>query len=161
MGSLMNQFSRQFVFRRLRQLGTLGMLLLVGPNMAAAATADQIQVSAPQIRLMPPNAKVTAAFMVIKNDGNKSIRLVSAESSANKTTEIHAHLNEGGMLRMRQVPFIELKAKEEVALQPGGFHIMMIGLKSPLREGELIPINLIFDDGSSQQVNARVTPPQR
>jgi copper(I)-binding protein len=60
---------------------------------------------------------------------------------------------------MRPVPAIEIKAKGEAVLKPGGLHVMMIDLKAPLKEGDSVPITLTFDDGSSKQVDARVVKP--
>lgn len=122
----------------------------------AAGAADQITVVDPYVRMVPPGAMATAAFMVLKNTGAKDVKLVKAENSASKATELHTHLNEDGVMKMRKVPAIEIKAKGETALQPGGFHVMMIELKGAMKEGDKVAITLGFDDGSSKQVQAPV-----
>lgn len=134
-------------------------LLLCGLLCSAgvlAGAADQIVVQDPYIRLAPPNAPATGAFMVIKNTGDKDVKVVKADNPGSKLTELHTHLNDGGVMKMRPVSAIDIKAKGEAVLKPGGMHIMMIDLKAPLKEGDVLPITLTLDDGSSKQVDAKV-----
>lgn len=132
-------------------------LLFSGGLLAAAA--DQIEIHQPYVRLAPPNAPAAGAFMVIRNTGSKDVKVVKADNPASRVTELHTHLNEAGIMKMRQVPAIEIKAGGEALLQPGGLHIMLIDLKAPMQEGANIPITLGFDDGSSKQVDAKVMRP--
>lgn len=125
----------------------------------AAGAADAITVADAYVRMAPPGATTTGAFMVIKNAGDKAVKVVKADNPASKITELHTHLNEGGMMKMRPVKDIEIKAKSETVLKPGGLHVMLIDLKAPLKEGESVAITLGFDDGSSKQVNAAVKKP--
>ena len=124
-----------------------------------AAAADQVSVHDAYVRLAPPNAPATGAFMVIRNNGDKDIKVLKAENPASRVTELHNHINDGGVMRMRPVSGIEVKAKGEAVLKPGGLHVMMIDLKAPLKEGDSIPVTLGFDDGSSKQVDAKVVRP--
>ncbi len=133
-----------------------GLLFSAG---VLAAAADNIAVQDPYVRLAPPNAPATGAFMVIKNNGDKDVKVVKADNTATKVTELHTHLNEGGVMKMRPVPAIEVKAKGEAVLKPGGLHIMLIDLKAPMKEGDMVPITLTFDDGSSKRVDAKVVRP--
>lgn len=132
-------------------------LLFSGGLLAAAA--DQVEVHQPYVQLAPPNAPAAGAFMVIRNTGSKDVKVVKADNPASRVTELHTHLNEAGVMKMRQVPAIEIKAGGEAKLQPGGLHIMLIDLKAPLQEGDNIAITLGFDDGSSKQVDAKVMRP--
>lgn len=122
----------------------------------ATGAADQISVVNPEVRLVPPSAMATAAYMVLKNSGDKDVKLVNAENSATKITELHTHINEDGMMKMRRVSDIEIKAKSETLLQPGGLHVMMIDINKPLKEGQKVTITLGFDDGSTKEVKATV-----
>ncbi|HTY03857.1 MAG TPA: copper chaperone PCu(A)C [Rhodocyclaceae bacterium] len=124
----------------------------------AAGAADGITVVDPYVRLAPPNAQATGAFMVLKNGGDKDVKVIKAENSASKITELHNHVNDNGVMKMRQVPAIDIKAKGEAVLQPGGLHVMLIDLKAPLKEGDKVAITLGFDDGSTKQVEAPVRP---
>ena len=142
----------------MKQLSLLaaGLMLSLG---ALAGAADSVTVQDPYVRLAPPNAPATGAFMVIRNGGDKDVKVVSASNPASKVTELHTHLNEGGVMKMRPVPAIEVKAKGEAVLKPGGLHVMLIDLKAPMKEGDVVPITLSFDDGSSKQVDAKVVRP--
>ncbi|MFZ2269476.1 MAG: copper chaperone PCu(A)C [Azonexus sp.] len=139
----------------MKQLSLLAASLLFSAG-ALAAAADQVRIENPYVRLAPPSAPAAGAFMVIRNAGDKDIRVLKADNPASKVTELHTHLNEGGVMKMRQVPAIDVKAKGEAVLQPGGLHVMLIDLKAPLKEGDVVPITLGFDDGSSKTVDAKV-----
>lgn len=124
-----------------------------------AGSADQVVVQDPYVRLAPPNAPATGAFMVIKNNGDKDIKVVKAENAASKVTELHNHLNEGGVMKMRPVQSVDIKAKGEAVLKPGGLHVMLIDLKAAMKEGDIVPITFTFDDGSTKKVDAKVVRP--
>jgi len=139
----------------MKQLSLLAVSLLFSAGVLAAA-ADTVSVENPYVRLVPPSAQTTGAFMVIRNNGDKDVKVLKADNPVSKVTELHTHLNEGGVMKMRQVPAIDIKAKGEAVLQPGGLHVMLIDLKAPLKEGDVVPITLNFDDGSSKKVEAKV-----
>ncbi len=139
----------------MKRLTMLAAGLLFSAGVLAGA-ADNVSVQDPYVRLAPPNAAATGAFMVIRNTGDKDVKVVKADNPVSKATELHTHLNEGGVMKMRPVPAIEIRAKGEAVLRPGGLHLMMIDLKAPMKEGDSVPITLTFDDGSSKQVDARV-----
>jgi copper(I)-binding protein len=124
-----------------------------------AATADQVSVQDAYVRLAPPGAPATGAYMVIRNAGDKDVKVVKADNPVSRATEIHNHINDGGVMRMRPVPAIEVRAKGEAVLKPGSLHIMLIDLKTPMKEGDVVPITLNFDDGSSKKVDAKVVRP--
>lgn len=135
----------------------LAAALSCGAWFAAPAWADSpITVENPYVRLMPPNMPNTGAFMVIKNHSNADRKLVKAESPVAQTVQLHNHIHDGNVMRMREVPSVDIKANGEAVLQPGSLHIMLIGLKQPLKEGERVPLTLNFDDGSSLKVEAPV-----
>ena len=142
----------------MKQLSLLAAGLMVSLG-ALAGAADSVTVQDPYVRLAPPNAPATGAFMVIRNGGDKDVKVVKASNPASKVTELHTHLNEGGVMKMRPVPAIEVKAKGEAVLKPGGLHVMLIDLKAPMKEGDVVPITISFDDGSSKQVDAKVVRP--
>lgn len=142
----------------MKQLSLLAAGLMVSLG-ALAGAADSVTVQDPYVRLAPPNAPATGAFMVIRNGGDQDIKVVKASNPASRVTELHTHLNEGGVMKMRPVPAIDVKAKGEAVLKPGGLHVMLIDLKAPMKEGDVVPITLSFDDGSSKQVDAKVVRP--
>ena len=91
-------------------------LLVLGMTAPALAKVDAVDG---YVRLLPPGSPNTAAFMVLKNDADKPVKLVAAASPAAGRAELHTHLHENGVMKMRQVESIEIPAKGEVALQPG------------------------------------------
>lgn len=142
----------------MKQLSLLAASLMFSAGVLAGA-ADTVSVQDPYVRLAPPNAPATGAFMVIKNNGDKDVKVVKADNPASKVTELHTHINDGGVMKMRPVPSIDIKAKGEAVLKPGSLHVMMIDLKAPMKEGDVVPITLSFDDGSTKQVDAKVVRP--
>jgi len=142
----------------MKHLSLLASSLMFSAGVLAGA-ADNVSIQDPYVRLAPPNAPATGAFMVIKNNGDKDVKVLKADNPVSKFTELHTHLNEGGVMKMRPVPSIEVKAKGEAVLKPGGLHVMMIDLKAPMKEGDVVPITLSFDDGSTKQVDAKVVRP--
>lgn len=130
----------------------------------AVKPAPTVTVTEAWVRLPPPGAKNTGAFMLLTNDSKADRKLVSASNPASKVTELHTHLNEGGVMRMRQVPSMEVKAGGKTELKPGSLHVMLIDLVGALKEGEQVPLTLTFDDGSWVEVKAMVKkfdPPQK
>lgn len=139
------------------QLRHLAAALTCSLWVALPAQADSgIKVEDPYVRLVPPGTPNTGAFMVIKNTSNADRKVLKAESPVAKVVELHNHINDNGVMRMRPVADVELKAKGEAVLKPGSLHIMLIGLKQELKEGDQVPITLNFDDGSSTKLEAPV-----
>ena len=132
--------------------------LIFSGQVFAASVADSIQISDPYVRMVPPNSPATAAFMELKNTSDKNHALVSAKAYFNKTTELHNHIHDNGVMRMRQVQQIDLPAGKSTALKPGGFHIMLIGLDAPVQKDQNIKIDLTFEDGSTKTIEAKGRP---
>ena len=123
---------------------------------ALAAAQGALSVKDAYIRLAPPGAPAIAAFMTIANAGESPRRLVQAQSAFAARVELHTSFDDNGVMKMRAVDSIEIPARGEVQLKPGGYHLMLSGLKVPLAEGELVPLVLAFDDGSRQEIDAPV-----
>ncbi|MGE0080541.1 MAG: copper chaperone PCu(A)C [Thiohalomonadaceae bacterium] len=134
-------------------------LALAFGGLAQAGAGDQVSVVDPYVRLSPPNAPATGAFMILKNNGDKPVRLVKASNPVSRITELHDHINENGVMKMRAIASVDIPAGGEAVLRPGGLHVMMIELQTPLREGDVIPLTLVFDDGSQLLVQAPVVRP--
>ena len=97
-----------------------------------------------------------AAYMVIKNSGSSADALISATSDVAATVEVHETKLVGDTMTMSPVARIEVPAKGQVELKPGGYHIMFIGLKSPLKAGTKIILNLTFEKAGTIPVQAEV-----
>ncbi|MDH5426142.1 MAG: copper chaperone PCu(A)C [Gammaproteobacteria bacterium] len=130
------------------------LLLLV--VFSANSFAANITIIEPYARAVPGSQPNSAAFMILKNNGTNDRALVNARSSVSKVVELHTHKKEGGMMRMRRVKQIAIKADSEAVLKPGGLHIMFIGLKQQLNPGDNVDLELMFDDGSQQQLSVPV-----
>jgi len=135
---------------------TLPAALAAAFLLAAAPALAQIEVSEPWSRATPPRAPNGAAYMTLDNRGTEPDRLVAAESPAAERVEIHAHLMEGGIARMREVEAIEVTPGSATVLQPGGLHVMLMGLRAPLAEGATLPLTLVFERAGRIEVEARV-----
>ena len=118
--------------------------------------AAEIVVHDPYVRAMPPGQPNTAAFMQIENRGEQGRAVVEARSDVSEVVELHTHSHVDGMMQMRRIERIELPAGEMVELQPGGLHVMLIGLLQPLAAGERVALELVLDDGSGIEVDAEV-----
>jgi copper(I)-binding protein len=118
--------------------------------------AELIVVQAPYVRAVPPGVPNSASYMVLLNNDNRDHALVGVESPVAKVLELHAHTMQDGMMQMRRVGKIELPAGATIGLQPGGLHVMLIGLQQKLVPGEEVPITLLFEDGSKQQIDVPV-----
>lgn len=135
-----------------------GLAVLGLPTTAALAhsyKAGEIDIGHPWSRAAP--AGVTGAgFMTLKNTGATADRLLSARAEIARTVEIHNHIMDGGVMRMRPVEAIDLSPGGEVKLAPGGFHLMLIGLKQALVQGNRVPLTLVFEKAGEVQVELAV-----
>ena len=83
--------------------------------------------------------------MVIRNRGAAPERLVGASSPLAAKVELHVHINESGVMKMREVPGYDVPANGSFELKPGGAHLMFVDIKRPFREGEKVPVRLKFE----------------
>ncbi len=134
---------------------TLTALLVAASLPVLAADADHIQVLNPYARAVPPTAPASAAFMTLKNTG-AATALVGATSDVSEVAELHTHVHDNGVMRMRPVKRIPIPAHGETALKPGGYHVMLIKLKKPLKAGDTVHLTLRFQDGSTKRISAPV-----
>ncbi|MDX1296597.1 MAG: copper chaperone PCu(A)C [Sulfurimonadaceae bacterium] len=123
---------------------------------SVALYASSITVTDEYVREVPPNMPNSAAFMTIMNSSDKAIDLVEAKSNASKVVELHEHVNVEGMMQMRQIPKITVPANGSTQLQPGGLHVMLIGLNQKLKAGELVQLTLSFSNGETITLDAPV-----
>ncbi len=134
---------------------SLVLMTLTLPALAGTA-ADDIRISDPRVREMPPTVKTSAGFLTMTNQGTVDHALVGAESPWCGHVELHTHIHDNGVMRMRPVEKMPVPAGGVTKLQPGGLHLMLMELKRPLHAGEKMPITLIFEDGSRKSIEAPV-----
>ncbi len=114
------------------------------PNASATdATKSTIEIVAPWTRA---SAGMTGAgYMTLRNTGEAADRLVAASTPAAGRAELHTMTMDGDVMRMRRVEAIEIPPGGSTELRPGGLHVMLFGLKQPLKEGDRFPLTLRFE----------------
>jgi copper(I)-binding protein len=117
-------------------------VLLASMTLAAAAHA-QVTVAEPWVRATVPQQSSSGAFMQLRSAADA--KLVAASSPAAVSVQMHQMEMQGPMMRMREVDHIDLPAGKTVNLASGGYHIMLVGLKSQLKEGQSVPLTLVLE----------------
>jgi copper(I)-binding protein len=134
----------------------LRFTLLAAMAFASAAASAQTTVKDAWVRGTVAPQKATGAFMQITSaQGGK---LVSAQSPLAGVTEVHEMAMDGNVMKMRAVPALELPAGKAVDLKPGGYHVMLMDLKQPLKPGESVPLTLVVEgkDGKRETLELKV-----
>lgn len=122
---------------------------LITPMAMAASTVDVVN---PYARAVPPGQPNSAIFMMLKNNSAKEISLIRAQSGVADAVELHTHTMDQGVMKMRQVSEIRIPGNGMAQLRPGGYHIMLIGLKQNLFEGQKVSVKLYFSNGAMSVV---------
>ncbi len=157
---------------------TIGLICLIALILSACrgSATDSIQVEDAWVRAaampemdMNNNSSMSssghmgggnsAAYMLLRNPGDETDRLVSATSDVAESVELHVSQTENDVTTMRPVEFIEVPAQGETELKPGGLHIMLIGLKHELKAGEKVKLALRFEKAGTVSVEAEVRAP--
>ena len=137
------------------RLSLLGLLLAL---LTAPASA-QVTVTDAWIRGTVPGQTGTGAFMLLTSAADMA--LVGVASPAAKVVEIHEMARDGNVMRMRAIDKLVLPAGKAVELKPGGYHVMLMDLVQPLREGESIPVTLTFADKDGRKTTQEISAPVR
>lgn len=126
---------------------------------AVAEPAAQIALERAWSRATPPSAKNGAGYLTIVNHGKAADRLLRAESPVAEHTELHQMTMKDGVMSMRELTEgVEIPAQGSLVLAPKGTHLMFIGLRHPLAEGEQVPVTLHFELGGAQKTSLMVMP---
>lgn len=123
----------------------LAALLACGP----AHAAGPVTVSNAWVRGTAGQQTSTGAFMSIRSSGD--VELVSAESPVAQNVSVHQTTMSGGMAKMRPVAKLKIAAGQSVELKPGGYHVMLEGLKKPLAKGDSVPLTLVFEGADKKR----------
>ena len=122
------------------------LALLATPALA------QIEIENAWARATPPGAETAAGYMTIRNKSSSPDHLVSAASPLAARVEMHVHLHDGDVMRMRQVKGYDIPANGSLELKSGGAHLMFVDIKRPFKEGEKIPVVLRFEHAGEMKV---------
>ena len=130
-------------------------ILMVCLLLAATGSAwAQVTVTSPWARSTVPGQMGTGAFMtIVSKDGG---RLVGAASAVAGVVELHEMAMDNNVMKMRAVPGVDLPAGREVQLKPGGYHVMLLDLKRPLKAGEKVQLELRLETRDGKRVTQPV-----
>jgi periplasmic copper chaperone A len=131
-------------------------LVAAAPLQAADYRAGDLKVMQPWSRPTPPAAGVGAVYFSITNLGRKADRLTAVSSPIASSVEIHESRGTQGLMQMRAVRFVECPPGATVKSEPGGLHVMLLGLRRPLTPGMEFPLSLSFRDSGILTVQVLV-----
>ena len=137
--------------------------LLAGVTLIAASTAahahsfklGNIDIGHPYARVTVAGQPIGGGYLKLNNRGGND-KLLSATAAVSASVEMHTMNMDGDVMRMRQVDAIPLPAGKTVELKPGGYHLMFVGLKAPLKAGEKFPLKLKFEKAGEVEVIVNV-----
>lgn len=129
---------------------------VVGPAGAETPTSSGIAVANAWARATPGGAKTGAVYLTVTNGGAAGDQLVGITTPVAARAELHVETVENGIMKMRPVPQVELKPGASTVLKPGALHVMLMGLKRPLKEGDTFPLTLDFAKAGKQDVQVKV-----
>lgn len=135
--------------------------LIAATALALASFANAHEFKLGEIKIGHPYARATVAgqpggaFLKLDNAGADD-KLLSAQTELASRTELHSMAMEGDVMRMRQVDGIALPSGKTVELKPGGLHLMLFGLKAPLKSGDKFPLTLRFEKAGEVTVTVNV-----
>ena len=112
---------------------------------SGAAAADGIMITDAFARASAGAAKNAAAFMTLKNHSGRDDHLVAVRTARARKAELHTHIHDQGVMRMRLVARITVPAGAAATLKPGGDHVMLMGLSAPLKKGDTLSLTLVFE----------------
>ena len=129
---------------------------------APALGGGPLVVDGAWVRASIGDSKVSAAYFSITNRGESADRFVGAATERAGHTMIHRSVVEDGVMKMRHVGAIEIPPGKSVRLEPGGLHVMLMGVSSPLEIGERISVTLVFERAGevALSVPVRMSPPE-
>ncbi|MEO6782651.1 MAG: copper chaperone PCu(A)C [Bradyrhizobium sp.] len=123
---------------------------------AQTPTSNTITIEHAWARATPGGAKTGAAYLTLINTGPAADRLLGATSPVADKIQFHKESEENGVAQMRELQTVEVAAGAKVAFKPGDMHMMMVGLKQPLKEGQTIPLVLRFEKAGNVDVTVPV-----
>ncbi len=131
--------------------------LLMSLALATLSSTAQVTVSEPWVRATVPQQKATGAFMKLQSA--QDAKLISAKSAVAGVVEVHEMAMDAGVMKMRAVDGLALPMGKAVDLKPGGYHVMLMDLKSQLKDGDAVPLTLTFEtkDGKRQTMEVKAT----
>ncbi len=142
---------------RIILMATAVLAFLALPAQAADVMAGKLKISAAWARATPKGAPVGGGYLTITNTGSQPDRLTGGSVGFAKSVELHEMKMDKGVMKMRMLAGgLEIKPGETVTLKPGGYHIMFVGMKEPLKKGEHVKVTLQFAKAGKVDVDFTV-----
>lgn len=135
------------------------LALLLSGCASWTQTQNPLSVEHGWVRLMPPVAPNSAAYFKLNNQGETAVDLVAVESDVAAVLELHTIVEQGELRSMQQLEKVTVPAQGSVQFKPGSYHVMLIGLKQPLQENQIVPLTLRFASGEALTVELKVKDP--
>jgi copper(I)-binding protein len=133
------------------------LALCVGIGHAALAQSSApIEITHAWARATAATAKTGAAYLTIANKSASDDRLVAVAATVATKAELHVTSMDNGVMKMRPLDGVDIKAGGQAELKPGGMHIMLVGLAAPLKEGQTFPLTLTFEKAGKVEVTVTV-----
>jgi hypothetical protein len=140
---------------RLAQSLVVSLAMLV----AAPAFADRLAVTDAWARTTPPGATMGVVYFRLHNGSGKSDRLLKLRTSVAASASVHRTEIVEGMARMREVSVLHVAPGERLEFAPGGLHVMLMGLKGPLKDRQVFELELVFEVAGPRKVKVVVRKP--
>jgi periplasmic copper chaperone A len=122
-------------------------------------SVGQLVIEAPWVRATPGGAQVAGGYLKVTNKGSQSDRLVSGTLPMAASVEVHEMSMADNVMKMRRLEQgLEIKPGQTVELKPGGYHVMFMGLREAIKEGQSLKGTLVFEKAGSIEVEYRVAP---
>ncbi len=134
-------------------------IAIAAAALLAASAHAQVSVKDAWVRATVPQQQATGAFMQL--NAAKDTRLLSVTSTVTPLVEVHEMAMQDGVMRMRQIPALELPAGKPVELKPGGYHVMLLDLKQQVKAGDTVPLTLVFEGKDGKRETVEVKAPVR
>lgn len=142
-----------------RHLVTLAAILMASTAFAHEVTVGDLQIIHANIPAPMGSAQVAAGYMGISNEGDHADTLIGVEVGFAAQAMLHTtEFSADGVASMKHVEALEIPAGDTVLLEPGGYHIMLMGLTQPLNVGDMMPATLIFEQGGRVEIEFMVDP---
>jgi periplasmic copper chaperone A len=121
-----------------------------------AQASSPIEINHAWARATPASAANGAVYLTITNHGTADDRLTGASTAVASKAQMHITLNENGVVKMRPIADVPIKAGESAQFKPDGMHIMLLKLKHPLKAGDTFPLTLTFDKAGAVETIVKV-----
>lgn len=142
-------------------VATALVMLLSAGGMVQAETGPTggVIVEKAWSRATVPGARAAAIYMLLTNRGTEAVTVVSLSTDVARMTEAHQTINEDGMMRMRPAENLLIAAGDSLVFEPGGLHVMLMGLQRQLSAGDTYTLQITLSDGQQLETEVLVGNP--